>query len=112
MRAQKSAMAIVVARCSRRAGSGVASAHATRQSDGLSARESPVGCWGRVTRTGAIRPGQFGEVMISIRGGVEAFYATDVDEGSIDALEEVVVVDYVPPRVVAVARVTGRGGKE
>lgn len=46
--------------------------------------------------------------MISIRGGVEAFYAKDADGGSIDALEEVVVVDYEPPRVVIVTRVAGR----
>lgn len=69
-----------------------------------------MGCWGRVTSGGAIRPGCFGEVMVSIRGGREAFYAKDVDEGSIDAFEEVLVVDYYPPRTVAVTRVTGREG--
>lgn len=74
----------------------------------VSAKESPVGCWGRIARGGAIRSGSVGEVMISIRGGVEAFYAKDADGGSIDALEEVVVVDYEPPRVVIVTRVAGR----
>jgi hypothetical protein len=31
-----------------------------------------------------IRPGRTGEVMVAIRGGVEAFYARDVDGGSIE----------------------------
>jgi hypothetical protein len=50
-----------------------------------------------------------GEVMVSIRGGVEAFYARDADGGAIDAYEEVVVVDYEPPRKVLVTRVTEPG---
>jgi hypothetical protein len=40
--------------------------------------------------------------MVSIRGGVEAFYARDVDGGEIPPYTEVVVVDYEPPRVVLV----------
>ncbi|WP_433249214.1 hypothetical protein ACQPYK_01975 [Streptosporangium sp. CA-135522] len=62
-----------------------------------------VGKQGRVT--GRIGPGLVGEVMVAVRGGVEAFYAyaTLPDEeiltGSI-----VVVVDYFPPRTVYVAR--------
>ncbi len=40
--------------------------------------------------------------MVSIRGGVEAFYARDVDGGEIAPYTEVVVVDYEPPRVVLV----------
>jgi hypothetical protein len=43
-----------------------------------------------------------GEVMVSIRGGVEAFYARDVDGGTIEPYTEVVVVDYEPPRNVLV----------
>ena len=39
----------------------------------LSIDSSPVGCHGRVTSTGGIRPGRTGEVMVAIRGGVEAF---------------------------------------
>ena len=65
---------------------------------------SPIGCSGRVTSTGAIRPGQLGEVMVAIRGGVEAFLARDADGGSIDPYDEVVVVDYEPPRTVLVTR--------
>jgi hypothetical protein len=70
----------------------------------MSANASPVGCFGRVSSAGAIRPGRLGEVMISIRGGVEAFLAKDVDGGAIDPYEEVVVVEYEPPRTVLVTR--------
>ena len=71
----------------------------------MSASASPVGCYGRITSAGAIRPGHLGEVMVSIRGGVEAFLAKDVDGGSIGPYEEVVVVKYDPPRTVYVARI-------
>jgi hypothetical protein len=64
--------------------------------------QSPVGCHGRVTSTGGITPGRTGEVMVAIRGGVEAFLARDVDGGEIRPYTEVVVVDYVPPRTVLV----------
>jgi len=40
--------------------------------------------------------------MVSIRGGVEAFYARDADGGAIEPYTEVVVVDYEPPRNVLV----------
>ncbi|SDH98878.1 hypothetical protein SAMN05421505_12953 [Sinosporangium album] len=62
-----------------------------------------VGKQGRVT--GKIGPGLVGEVMVSVRGGVEAFYAhptlpdEEISVGSI-----VVVVEYYPPRTVYVAR--------
>jgi hypothetical protein len=65
---------------------------------------SPIGSHGRVTATGAIRPGKVGEVMVAIRGGVEAFLARDADGGAIAAYEEVAVVDYEPPRTVVVTR--------
>ena len=68
------------------------------------AQDSPVGCVGRVTSAGAIRPDRTGEVMVSIRGGVEAFFARDADNGSIEPYEEIVVVDYTPPRTVLVTR--------
>jgi hypothetical protein len=55
-----------------------------------------------VTATGGIRPGKLGEVMVAIRGGVEAFLARDADGGSIDPYVEVAVVDYQPPRTVVV----------
>jgi hypothetical protein len=70
----------------------------------MSASTSPVGCFGRVTSAGAIRPGHIGEVMVAIRGGVEAFLARDVDGGAIDPYEEIVVVEYEPPRTVLVTR--------
>ena len=55
-----------------------------------------------MTSTGGIRPGRTGEVMVAIRGGVEAFLARDVDGGAIEPYTEVVVVDYEPPRIVLV----------
>jgi hypothetical protein len=69
----------------------------------MSVESSPVGCRGRVTSSGGIRPGRTGEVMVAIRGGVEAFLAHDVDGGEIPPYTEVVVVDYRPPRVVLVS---------
>jgi hypothetical protein len=68
---------------------------------------SPVGCIGRVSKQGAIRPGRVGEVLVEIRGGLESFLAEDADGGSIDADEEIVVVDYRPPRTVLVTRLNG-----
>jgi hypothetical protein len=65
---------------------------------------SPVGCHGRVTSTGAIRPGRTGEVMVSVGGGVQAYLALDADGGSIDAYEEIAVVEQVAPRTVLVTR--------
>jgi hypothetical protein len=61
-----------------------------------------IGRQGRVT--GKIGPGLVGEVMIAIRGGVEAFYAHPVDprdEIPVEAI--VVVIEYHPPRTVYVA---------
>ena len=55
-----------------------------------------------MTSTGGITPGRAGEVMVSIRGGVEAFLARDVNGGEIRPYTEVLVVDYVPPRTVLV----------
>jgi hypothetical protein len=61
-----------------------------------------VGRQGRVT--GKIGPGLVGEVMISIRGGAEAFYAYPVDPNDeIPVGAIVVVIDYHPPRTVYVA---------
>lgn len=66
--------------------------------------DSVVGCHGRVTSSGAIRPGRIGEVMVAVRGAVEAYLARDADGGAIDAYEEVVVVDQLAPRTVLVTR--------
>ena len=68
--------------------------------------KSPVGKTGRVSRHGAIRPGRLGEVLIPIRGGVEAFLARDADGGAIAPYAAVVVVDYQPPRLVLVTPLT------
>ncbi len=65
---------------------------------------SPVGCHGRVTSTGAIRPGRTGEVMVAVGGGVQAYLAVDADGGAIDAYEEIAVVEQVAPRTVLVTR--------
>ena len=64
----------------------------------------PIGCHGRVTASGAIAPDRTGEVMIAMNGGVQAFMARDVDGGSIDPYEEIVVVDRVASRTVLVTR--------
>jgi hypothetical protein len=61
-----------------------------------------VGKQGRVT--GKIGPGLVGEVMVPIRGGVEAFYAYSVDpRDEITVGSIIVVVEYHPPRTVYVA---------
>ena len=68
---------------------------------------SPVGCIGRVSKQGAIRPGRLGEVLVAIRGGLESFLAQDVDGGSIEADEEIVVIERIAPRTVLVTRLNG-----
>ncbi|MCT9934851.1 hypothetical protein N5079_32060 [Planotetraspora sp. A-T 1434] len=62
-----------------------------------------VGRQGRVT--GKIGPGLVGEVMVPIRGGVEAFYAyPSVPDEEIAVGALIIVVEYSPPRTVYVAR--------
>lgn len=60
-----------------------------------------VGKLGRVT--GRIGPKALGEVMVSVRGGSEAFsaYASDT-EVTIEKGTRVVVIEYFPPRTVVV----------
>ena len=62
-----------------------------------------VGKTGRVT--GAIAPGQLGEVMVAMRGGSKPFqaYASDSDS-TLAPGSRIVVVEYYPPRTVVVAR--------
>lgn len=61
-----------------------------------------IGRQGRVT--GKIGPGLVGEVMIPIRGGVEAFYAYAAERGEeIPVGSLIVVMDYHPPRTVYVS---------
>jgi hypothetical protein len=58
---------------------------------------------GRVT--GAIEPGEMGEVMLPVRGGSEAFYAYSTDPTEeIPAGTRVVVIEHEPPRTVVVTR--------
>ena len=65
------------------------------------ADQQMVGKIGRVT--GIIGPGRLGEVMISIRGGTEAFHAYSADgDDTISTGTRVVVVEYFPPRTVVV----------
>ena len=60
-----------------------------------------VGKVGRVT--GTIAPGKTGEVVISVRGGTEAFLAHAIDaDQTIQEHSRVVVVEYYPPRTVYV----------
>ena len=61
-----------------------------------------VGKQGRVT--GAIGPGLVGEVVLSVRGGSEAFYAYAAEPDAVIGVgEAVLVVEYQPPRTVVVA---------
>jgi len=65
-----------------------------------------VGRQGRVT--GKIASGLVGEVMIEVRGGVEAFYAyPSIPEETFDTGQIVVVTEYHPPRTVYVAAAYG-----
>ena len=70
---------------------------------GSVADQQMVGKIGRVT--GKIAPGVIGEVMVSVRGGTEAFhaYATEGD-GEILTGQRIVVVEYFPPRTVIVTK--------
>ena len=62
-----------------------------------------VGSRGRVT--GRIGPGLVGEVMLPVRGGVEAFYAYAMNpEETIETGTQVLVVDFAEPRSVYVER--------
>ncbi|RCG30181.1 hypothetical protein DQ384_15605 [Sphaerisporangium album] len=62
-----------------------------------------VGKQGRVT--GRIGPGLVGEVLVPIRGGVEAFYAhPSVPGEEFPVGTIIIVVEYSPPRTVYVAR--------
>jgi hypothetical protein len=61
-----------------------------------------IGKIGRVT--GSISPGHIGEVMVSVRGGSEAFHAYAADGATtIPSGSRVVVVEYFPPRTVVVS---------
>ena len=62
-----------------------------------------IGKIGRLS--GAIAPGEMGEVMVPIRGGSEAYYAYAADPGeSIPVGTRVLVIEHEPPRTVIVSR--------
>ncbi|MFL6145308.1 MAG: hypothetical protein ACJ72N_26040 [Labedaea sp.] len=62
-----------------------------------------IGSRGRVT--GRIGPGLVGEVLLPVRGGVEAFYAYPADPSeTIEIGTQVFVVDFTEPRAVYVRR--------
>ena len=66
------------------------------------ADQQMIGKVGRVT--GTISPGHVGEVMVSVRGGSEAFNAFATDTATtIPSCSRVVVVEYFPPRTVVVS---------
>jgi hypothetical protein len=59
----------------------------------------------RARVTGAIGPGLIGEVLLSVRGGTEAFYAYPVNpDESFASGTQVLVVDFEAPRTVYVER--------
>ncbi len=71
--------------------------------DGCHGEYRVIGKQGRVT--GRIGPGLVGEVMVAVRGGVEAFYAhPTVPDEEIAPSSIVVVVEFFPPRTIYVAR--------
>ena len=62
-----------------------------------------IGTRGRVT--GTVGPGLIGEVLIGVRGGVEAFYAYPANpDERIESGAQVLVVDFEQPRTVYVQR--------
>jgi hypothetical protein len=62
-----------------------------------------IGTRGRVT--GTVGPGLIGEVLLSVRGGVEAFYAYPINtDERLEVGTQVLVVDFEEPRTVYVQR--------
>ncbi len=61
-----------------------------------------IGTRGRVT--GTVGPGLVGEVLLSVRGGVEAFYAYPLNDERFEIGTQVLVVDFEEPRTVYVQR--------
>lgn len=65
-----------------------------------------VGKQGRVT--GRIGPGLVGEVVLSVRGGSEAFYAYAAEpRTTVEVGVSVLVVEYAAPRTVYVTPLIG-----
>lgn len=62
-----------------------------------------IGKLGRVS--GRIGPGLVGEIMVAVRGGVEAFYAhPQRSDEVIEPGVQVLIVDFQPPRTAYVER--------
>lgn len=62
-----------------------------------------IGKLGRVS--GRIGPGLVGEIMVAVRGGVEAFYAhPQRPDEMIEPGAQVLIVDFLPPRTAYVER--------
>jgi hypothetical protein len=62
-----------------------------------------IGSRGRVT--GTIGPGLIGEVLLSVRGGTEAFYSYPANaEDGFESGTQILVVDFEAPRTVYVER--------
>ena len=62
-----------------------------------------IGKVGRVS--GRIGPGLVGEIMVAVRGGVEAFYAHPQRPGEeFEPGVQVLIVDFQPPRTAYVER--------
>ena len=56
--------------------------------------------------TGTVAPKKLGEVMVTVRGGSEAFHAYSADsKETIRVGTRVVIVEYFPPRTVVVSPV-------
>lgn len=69
----------------------------------MAPHETPTGYYATVTDD--ILPGSPGEVSVAIRRGSELFTAIAVDrEETIGRHEQVVVIEYLPPRTVIVSR--------
>jgi hypothetical protein len=64
-----------------------------------------IGKTGRVT--GAVAPGTVGEVMLPVRGGIEAFDAYSPDGDQIATGTRVLVVEFDAPRNVYVIPFSG-----
>lgn len=71
----------------------------------MSADHQLVGKVGRLT--GAIEPGELGEVVLPVRGGTEAFYCyASTRDDAIPEGARVIVLEHEPPRTVIVSRFT------
>ncbi len=67
------------------------------------ADQKMIGKTGRVT--GKVGPGRIGEVMVTVRGGTEAFHAYSADDEDIATGTRVLVVEVLPPRTIVVTPV-------